>query len=337
MPAAMILAAGLGERMRPLTARRAKPTLPVLGASSLARLARAALAAGADALAVNAHHAPESVEAEIGRLGLSARLYVERPLMGSGGAYDAPRALLGADDVFFALNGDTLLDPPLAALAAAAREPGRGGAFLVRLGARPGRGCLELKGGLFAARHPRGSTPPAGAELADYLGAAALSRALLDFVPRGRPSDFFDEVVPAARAAGLSFAVVPFAGPCLEFTSPRGYLDHLLALVEGGAAALPGGAAAIAPGPPPRFVHEEAEADGAVFAGPASLERNARAARGATLDRAALLEGAVVEAGARLTRVIVDRGARVPRGAEFHDGVVRSLSEDEHVFHPFAD
>ena len=42
MPAAMILAAGLGERMRPLTVRRAKPTLPVLGASSLARLARAA-------------------------------------------------------------------------------------------------------------------------------------------------------------------------------------------------------------------------------------------------------------------------------------------------------
>ena len=64
---AMILAAGLGTRMRPLTLLRAKPVLPVLNRPllhwTLEQLARQ----GVDDVVVNLHHLPDSVSEALGR------------------------------------------------------------------------------------------------------------------------------------------------------------------------------------------------------------------------------------------------------------------------------
>ena len=62
---AMVLAAGLGLRMRPLTLLRAKPALPVLNRPLLHWTMESLARAGVRDVVVNLHHLPETVQAAI--------------------------------------------------------------------------------------------------------------------------------------------------------------------------------------------------------------------------------------------------------------------------------
>jgi NDP-sugar pyrophosphorylase family protein len=86
---AMVLAAGLGTRMRPLTLLRAKPALPVLNRPllhwTLERLARA----GVSEVMINLHHLPDSVTDVVGdgkQFGLRVSYSRERTILGTAGA-----------------------------------------------------------------------------------------------------------------------------------------------------------------------------------------------------------------------------------------------------------
>jgi mannose-1-phosphate guanylyltransferase len=110
--AAMILCAGLGTRLRPLTDLRAKPMVPVGDAPAVAHVARRvrlALAEGGR-LVVNVHHRPEDVAAwaEAEHILVSH----EAELLGTAGGVARAAAMLGAGDVLI-WNGDILseLDP----------------------------------------------------------------------------------------------------------------------------------------------------------------------------------------------------------------------------------
>lgn len=118
-PAGVVLAAGSGERVRPLSLLRPKPLFPVAsGAGVTTLLDRAldelagAVGGGPDRLAVNAHHLADQVRAHAaGR----AHVEVERPVaLGTAGALGGLRGWLDGRDVLV-LNGDVLLDGPAAA------------------------------------------------------------------------------------------------------------------------------------------------------------------------------------------------------------------------------
>lgn len=117
---AMILAAGLGTRLRPLTDRIPKALVPVAGVPILERVARRLIAAGADRLVVNLHHHADAVRAFIdSRNGFGVEVLYshepEEPLETGGGlALAAP--LLRRDHAFFLHNVDVLSDLPLGAL-----------------------------------------------------------------------------------------------------------------------------------------------------------------------------------------------------------------------------
>ena len=116
----MILAAGLGTRLRPLTDRVPKPLIPVGGVPMLERVARRLIAAGADRLIVNASHLADQVEVflrERDGFGVEWHLSPEpgTPLE-TGGALLAAEALFRKDAPFFLHNGDVLTDLPLDAL-----------------------------------------------------------------------------------------------------------------------------------------------------------------------------------------------------------------------------
>ena len=131
---AMVLAAGRGARMAPLTRHRAKPALPLLGVPLLARILRQLDGLGVQTIAVNVHHAPESVArvVEAAKVEAEVRLFREPVLMGSGGALAGPRDLLATGRCFALLNGDTLCHPPLAAMARVLDERRAAGVLLVR-------------------------------------------------------------------------------------------------------------------------------------------------------------------------------------------------------------
>ena len=119
---AMVLAAGLGTRMRPLTGLLAKPALPVLNRPLLALDARApARARRARRRRQHCTTCPRSVERRVGdgrRFGLRVRYSHEPSLLGSGGGPRAVREFFG-DEPFLLVNGDMRVRlRPRAALAA---------------------------------------------------------------------------------------------------------------------------------------------------------------------------------------------------------------------------
>ena len=101
MVAAVVLAAGRGKRLRPLTDLRPKPLCPVANVALLDRNLAAA-AEVATALAVNAHHLAEQVVAHVGA---RAHLSVQPESYGTAGAIGYLRPWLDGRDVLV-LNGD---------------------------------------------------------------------------------------------------------------------------------------------------------------------------------------------------------------------------------------
>src|SRR5437879_8560261 len=104
---AMILAAGYGERLWPLTSDRTKPALPVLGKPLLGFVAEYLAKYGIEDVVVNLHHQPESVRAALGggsQFGVKLQYIHEPVLLGTGGALDNARHMLEGGP-FVVVNG----------------------------------------------------------------------------------------------------------------------------------------------------------------------------------------------------------------------------------------
>jgi len=130
---ALVLAAGLGTRLRPLTLARAKAAAPVDGEPLVRRTIRWLVGHGVRDLIVNLHHKPESIAAAVGDgsdLGARVRYSWESPVLGSaGGPRHALPLLLdgqqrGALPTFVLVNGDTLTDVDVPAMIAQHRRTG---------------------------------------------------------------------------------------------------------------------------------------------------------------------------------------------------------------------
>jgi len=119
---ALVLTAGLGTRLRPLTDVRAKPAIPVAGQPLARRIIAYLSSHGVADIVLNLHYLPDTVTAVIGDgsdLGARVRYSWEQPaILGSAGGPRLALPIVGADE-FFLVNGDTLTDVDLEALARA--------------------------------------------------------------------------------------------------------------------------------------------------------------------------------------------------------------------------
>jgi N-acetyl-alpha-D-muramate 1-phosphate uridylyltransferase len=107
---AMVLAAGLGKRMRPLTATRPKPLIEVAGQSLLDHLLERLRAAGVEKAVVNVHYLADAVEAHLRKNGhgLDIKISDERSLLlETGGGMVKAAPLIDADP-FLVVNSDNL-------------------------------------------------------------------------------------------------------------------------------------------------------------------------------------------------------------------------------------
>ncbi|MCU7647694.1 N-acetylmuramate alpha-1-phosphate uridylyltransferase MurU [Pseudomonas piscis] len=143
---AMILAAGKGERMRPLTLTTPKPLLPVAGVPLIEYHLRALAAAGFHEIVINHAWLGQQIEDALGdgqRWGLSIRYSAEDQPLETGGGILKALPLLG-DEPFLVVNGDIWTDYDFASL----RRPLDGLAHLVMVDNPPhhptgGDFCLE--------------------------------------------------------------------------------------------------------------------------------------------------------------------------------------------------
>ena len=112
---AMVLAAGLGKRMRPLTASRPKPLIEVAGKPLLDHLLERLRAAGVEKAVVNVHYLADAMEAHLAKdaHGLEIKVSDERSLLLETGGGMVRAAPLIDCDPFLVVNSDNLwLDGP---------------------------------------------------------------------------------------------------------------------------------------------------------------------------------------------------------------------------------
>lgn len=116
----LLLTAGLGTRLQPLSSVRAKPALPVAGTPLVVRILQWLREAGVRRVVLNLHHRADSITRIVGdgsRLGLAVRYSWETEILGSAGGPARAIPLLESDR-FLIVNGDTLTKVDLGALTA---------------------------------------------------------------------------------------------------------------------------------------------------------------------------------------------------------------------------
>ena len=121
---ALVLAAGLGERARPLTERIPKPMLEVGGRPLIHYPLALLRGAGITQVAINVHHLAEKIRDGLGdgrALGIEITYSPEPTLRGTGGPLNALRDYFG-DEAFVLANSDSIIDLDLRAMIAVHRE-----------------------------------------------------------------------------------------------------------------------------------------------------------------------------------------------------------------------
>src|SRR4051794_36724231 len=145
---AMVLAAGLGTRLRPLTYEITKPMVPVLDRPVMEHILELLGRHGFEDVIANLHYFPDSIKEYFGER-LSYRF--EEELLGTAGGVRACREFFG-DEPFLVISGDALTDIDLTALAQRHRDAGGGATLAVKQGPH----TREYGVGL----HDRGGRPP---------------------------------------------------------------------------------------------------------------------------------------------------------------------------------
>jgi mannose-1-phosphate guanylyltransferase len=205
---ALLLTAGLGTRLRPLTMVRAKPAIPVAGEPIARRIVRWLVTHGVTDLVSNLHHLPATMTAALGDcsdLGARLRYSWEQPtILGSAGGPRHALAIVGAD-TFLVVNADMLVDVDLAAMAAAHASSGA----LVTLALAPNREPLRYGGVRLDDRGAvRGFVKggPAAAGSFHFVGVQVVEAAAFRALPDGRTAHsiggVYDELI-AARPGSI--------------------------------------------------------------------------------------------------------------------------------------
>jgi hypothetical protein len=144
----MMLTAGVGERMLPLTLGVPKPALTVLGRPLVVQILNRLGRAGVDQAVLNLHHHPDVLRDLLERNGgcvdaPAIRFSLEETILGTGGGLRRAAPMLRDDGPIVVINGDFLADIDLPAALAHHRASGLP-ATLVLTSARPGYSEIEI-------------------------------------------------------------------------------------------------------------------------------------------------------------------------------------------------
>jgi mannose-1-phosphate guanylyltransferase len=285
---ALVLTAGLGTRLRPLTDVRAKPAIPVAGVPMIRRIAAWLVANGVEDLVLNLHHRPETLTAVLGDghdLGARVRYSWELPrLLGSAGGPRLAAPIVGAPTVLI-VNGDTITDVDLTRLEAVHA----GSDARVTLALVPNVEFLRYGGVRLDARGcvtgfvRRG---PAAEGSYHYIGIQIADGAVFDAVAPGEPAPSIGGIYDALIASrpGSVRGVVSDA-TFYDVGTPADYWRTSLAF-------------------------QPSEARSSSTAG-----TRTQIDPSAQVVRSILWDDVEVDAGAQLDECIVTDGVRVPRGA----------------------
>jgi mannose-1-phosphate guanylyltransferase len=231
---ALVLTAGRGTRLQPLSLVRAKAALPVAGEVLIRRILRWLRSAGVNRVVVNLHHRAETITRCLGDgrdLGLDVRYSWEDAILGSAGGPRRALPLLDAEQ-FLIVNGDTLTDVDLVALARAHERSGA----LVTMAVAPGDttrygGVLVDESGVVHG-FARAAAPNAPVPY-HFIGVQAVDARAFASVPEGKPSETVRWLYPRLIAERLgSIRAHISAAEFLDIGTPADYFATVTTIAE---------------------------------------------------------------------------------------------------------
>ncbi|MBV9512149.1 MAG: nucleotidyltransferase family protein [Caulobacteraceae bacterium] len=242
MEKALVLAAGLGSRIRSVAGDLPKPLMRFAGAPILAHNLRWLAAGGVRQVWINLHYGADLVRETIGdgsAFGLEIRYVFEPELLGTAGALANIAAAV--TEPMLVVYGDNLVRCDLAALARARQEQDAWAALaLFDRDRHPHTGIAGGRVELAAGGRIRAFTE-GGASTSSLVNAGVyvVSPAILELIPKGRSVDFGRDVFPAMLDQGrpLTGWVIDQAGFCLGLDTPESHAAGA-ALIEAGRVAL---------------------------------------------------------------------------------------------------
>jgi len=213
---ALVLAAGLGTRLRPLTLARAKAAAPVDGEPLVRRTIRWLCDQGFTDLVVNLHHKPESITAVVGDgsdLGARVRYSWESPVLGSAGGprhalpllFDRRSPGSGDGTSCVVVNGDTLTTVDLAAMIEQHRRTGADVTMALIPNPRPEKyGSVQLDGDGAVTGFTR-----RGTDGFHFIGPQVIEADAFLPLPDGVPSEtvlgLYPQLIAARRGSVMGF------------------------------------------------------------------------------------------------------------------------------------
>lgn len=315
---AVILAGGRGERLRPLTADRPKPLVPLFGRPLLGYLVEHLRNRGVEEILVSAGHLGEQVAQYVTALpsGIPVHCRIERQARGTAGA--VADLLPQLHSPFLVVSGDAVIDIDVGALADLHRRASNTVTLCLAPPAERLRfGTVALRGGSVS----RFLEKPALAELLPETsvstGCYLLEREALVGLPPDQPADFALDVFPALLRRGARLGALAAARFWRDIGTLEAYRD---AHFDGLGGSLPWRlppAAELrtdAPGGPVHLGQGVQLSPGSRLFGPAFIGDGCRIERGAEVRRCVLLAGSSVGPGAVVADCVLERGARVPAG-----------------------
>ncbi|HEY2434831.1 MAG TPA: NDP-sugar synthase [Vicinamibacterales bacterium] len=305
---ALVLTAGLGTRLEPLTLARAKAAAPVDGDPIARRTIRWLVSHGISEIVLNLHHRPDSIAAAVGDgadLGARVRYSWESPVLGSAGGPRHALPLLtdrasapGRDaaaepeDAFVLVNGDTLTDVDLVSMIRAHRDRGALVSMALVRNPRPDKygGVLLDERGAITGFTRRGSPGPSF----HFIGPQVVQASVFADLPDGVPSESVLEVYPRLMRERPG-SVAGFVGDWSfrDIGTPADLLATSLAL-------------AAADGRPDR----------------PRWGRDVRVDPSAQITRSVLWDDVVVGAGAALRDCVVADHVVIPPGARYSNSAI---------------
>ena len=316
---ALVLTAGLGTRLRPLTDVRAKAAVPVNGDTLARRACRWLVEHGIHDLVLNLHHLPATITRSVGDgsdLGARVRYSWENPVLGSAGGprralpllIDSTRPDPGSripdPGTFLIVNGDTLTDVDLTAMAASHTESGAAVTMALIPNPRPDKyGGVQVADRRWVTGFTRRG---AGGASYHFIGVQIADARVFADLEDGEPAETVNALYPRLIARDRqSVAAFISNASFRDIGTPADYLDTSVQL-----AALEG-------------------------------DRMASGVRTCIDDSASVLRSAVwddvrIGAGAEIIECIVCDGVEIPAGAQYRRCAIvpaggRSPQADERI------
>ena len=312
----VILAAGYGTRLRPLTYTLPKPLMPLCNRPLIGWAIESYLAAGVSDILINLHHLPAPLEHYV-RTTYGQRatfsFSFEEEILGTGGAIRRLRPMLENDQDFFLVNGDTVQFPRYDELASARRANDALAALTLRHPPANDRFTAVW----FENGRVTGFNEGQGEPLM-FAGSHAISARVFELLPDREFSGIVGDVYqPVLRDGSGTLAAIVDDGLWFDIGTPRRYLAASQKFLEG------------------TIAGEVAAAAGSRVRGDSLLHTTASAAKSlarstvgsgsivqGVVENCAVWDGCTISGNARLTSCIVGHGVEISGSLELTDALI---------------